>query len=229
MKRRKSLTKEIVEMKASGMTYAAIAEKLGVSRQRIQQYFMPTIDTMHAISERTNAHCEVCGQFDQFGHYHHLKYDYEIINEPSNIQYLCTSCHSKERGEKRYCLNCGKRLLRQKNYCSKACRRAHLSLPVTCSNCGEIFILSPESKARVRMSKTGLLFCSKKCQGTYLGIHHTPNPNHHKKSKYAPLFPEIIMRLNHGENLYSIIRHYNIPIGNHAKIKSLLNAYRENS
>jgi len=92
MKNRKGLTKEMVQMKADGKSYANIALVVGKSRQRVQQYFMPLRYQMIAVCERARAICEECGQFDQFGHFHHKVYDFDILNDSDNIEYLCTPC-----------------------------------------------------------------------------------------------------------------------------------------
>lgn len=52
---------------------------------------------MRIVGDRSKALCEKCGNFDQFGYYHHKKYRFEILNNPDNIEYLCTVCHYRTR------------------------------------------------------------------------------------------------------------------------------------
>lgn len=233
MKYRKGLTKEIVGMKADKKTYSDIAKIMGVSRQRVQQLFVPPKQVMIEVSNRAKGLCEGCGQFDQFGHYHHKKYDYDVLNEVDNIEYLCCSCHLKKNGEARYCLNCNKLLeSRQRGkFCSKDCSKAYHSITAACSQCGKVFTLSAESKIRVSRSVSGLLFCSRKCQGLYLASHHgfKAYPEHAGRkgpSKYLPLLPEIIMRERLGQSLNFILRNMEIPHGSGGMIKNLIMKYK---
>ncbi len=220
---RPSLTKEMVELKAQGKSYADIAAVSGLTRQGVQWRFSPRIATMRLIADRARGLCEKCGQFDQFGHYHHKVYDFDILNEVENILYLCTPCHLKKNGHEHsghLCLNCGKELSyirRRRKFCGKGCQIAYNSTTHECSNCHKIFIMDCKQKIRIRRSKSGLIFCSKSCQGKYMserygfGVH--PEHTLHGKSKYDKLIPEIIMRKNRGESLSSIYRNMNIPKG----------------
>ena len=42
----------MVEMKAAGLSYASIAVKFNISRQRIQTYFSPPIKIMEKVAEK---------------------------------------------------------------------------------------------------------------------------------------------------------------------------------
>lgn len=156
-------------MKAKGLSYADIAQRFGLSRQRIQQIFSPKSKTMFAIADRAKALCEECGVFDQFGHYHHKVYEFDILNSVENILYLCNSCHLSKNGTKHYCKNCGKQVKSWLSYCSKGCAVAFHSVTHKCSNCQKVFTLNASQKVRIRASQSGLIFCSKRCQGTYVG------------------------------------------------------------
>lgn len=235
MKVRKGLTTEMVSMKAAGKSYREIGQQYGVSRQRVQQYFMPFIEQEKEVAERARGCCEKCGQFDQFGHYHHIKYEYDILNESSNLLYLCTSCHLHENKELHYCHNCSKELkTRKQKYCSYACRVAFNSVVVECSNCKKKFSLTKHSQSRIRGSTSGLLFCSKKCQGEYIGEHYgfKANPQNAgrqaspEKSKHYKYIPEIIKRLSEHESMYSILKSLGLPIGNYKRIYRLIEAYK---
>lgn len=157
----------MVEMKAAGLSYASIAVKFNISRQRIQTYFSPPIKIMEEVAERAQALCEECGTFDQFGHYHHKVYQWDILNTEKNILYLCVSCHSDLNGETHFCRNCGKRIASGRSFCNKDCRIAYRSTSHECTNCHKIFSLTASQSIRVRRSQTGWLFCSKQCQGQH--------------------------------------------------------------
>ena len=53
--------KDVIKMYRSGMTYAAIAEKVGVSRQRIQQIVRPSAPIYRKLQQRAKGKCENCG------------------------------------------------------------------------------------------------------------------------------------------------------------------------
>jgi len=85
----------IVEMKARGMTYDAIAKIMGVTRQRVQQILRPGPLVLFAIKQRARGRCEKCSKPISTGHIHHIRYGIEESN-PKNFLYLCPSCHCKE-------------------------------------------------------------------------------------------------------------------------------------
>ena len=233
MKYRKGLTKEIVQMKADKNTYADIARVLGVSRQSAQQMFVPLKPQMGEVADRAKGLCEACGNFDQFGHFHHKAYVFEILNDPDNILYLCISCHLKLNGRMAgvYCRNCGKEFTynrRKRQFCDKLCQKAYNSTPHECSGCHKIFTMDSTQKIRIRRSQTGLIFCSKQCQGYYIAKYHGFGvyPDHRQRArgghKYNLLLPELIMRHNKGESEYSICKNLNIPTGSSSYIKKLI-------
>lgn len=69
------------KMKVDGFTYQAIANKFGITRQRVQQYLRP----------RTNMgeSCERCGAQNVIRHRHHKNY------ETDECEILCVNCHAK--------------------------------------------------------------------------------------------------------------------------------------
>lgn len=69
------------KLKSSGMTYAEIGRKYGVSRQRAQQYLMPP-EPVNAASK-----CEVCGDTCRLMNRHHTDYSCD------QTQKLCVKCH----------------------------------------------------------------------------------------------------------------------------------------
>lgn len=226
----------MVQWKANGETYATIGNKLGVSRQRVQQMFSPRTKTMKIVAARALGLCETCGHFDQFGHYHHKTYDFETLNNPDNIVYLCTSCHRflvAKKKEDYFCLNCGRVIIGgHPKFCSSPCRKAYNSVTHECSNCHKVFSLSGKGKIRISKSKSGLIFCSKHCQGTYMALHYgfAVHPEHmrYRKSgsKYSPMIPEIIMRQRIGEAMSSIYRNLGIPRGTESMIRKLIAKYK---
>lgn len=74
-------------MKQSGMTYAQIGAKLGVSRQRAQQLVAPAAKRLREIRDALGNKCQSCGKRAKQLHCHHSDYS----AEPDKL--LCPSCH----------------------------------------------------------------------------------------------------------------------------------------
>lgn len=74
-------------MKQSGMTYAEIGTKFGISRQRAQQLVSPTKKRLSELRKATNNKCQLCGKRAKKLEFHHSDYS----KEPDKL--LCTSCH----------------------------------------------------------------------------------------------------------------------------------------
>ena len=91
---------EALKLKLEGHTYAAIGEKLGVSRQRIQQMIAPPQAVRLYIIERANQRCQVCSiRVGSRGHVHHTgSTTVEDFNDIDNLVLLCPSCHRKVHG-----------------------------------------------------------------------------------------------------------------------------------
>src|ERR1700757_1222375 len=86
-----------LELKLSGLTYAAIGKQLGLSRQRVQQMLRPPKAIYELIRERARYRCEKCGLKTRSGHVHHQKLT-EDWNDIPNLRYLCLKCHFYEDG-----------------------------------------------------------------------------------------------------------------------------------
>lgn len=84
------------ELRMSGLTYAEIAQQLGVSRQRAQQLVKPDVYIIHAVKRRAAWRCEECHVHLSQGHVHHRDAHgptADTYNELDNLQYLCARCH----------------------------------------------------------------------------------------------------------------------------------------
>ena len=232
MEMRKGLTPEMVNLKAMGLSYRAIGEQVGVTRQRIQQLFTLLPPTMAVIYERAGGCCETCNIIEQFGHYHHKVYDFAILNETDNILYLCTPCHSRngrnrKKLPKTFCPNCGAPKSHRLTFCSRACYKASHKDTMTCSECRKSFTLQASDKrARIQRNNSGVFFCSKHCQGVYLGKHHKPGQRVRSPSKYLPLIPIITMRMSKGEPLSVAMMNEGVPRGSYLDIKRLITERR---
>lgn len=136
-------------MKVSGMTYRAIGQALGVSRQRVQQMLRPPIRVYDQLRRRAANKCEKCGLVFKargHGHAHHLRYgDFWNVND---LLYICPACHRSEEfdcfrylpvaerkaaseafiapfvdfGIKRYCLVCSTEIALKNSFCAP-CKR----------------------------------------------------------------------------------------------------------
>jgi hypothetical protein len=85
-------------LRAKGLTYTQIGERLGVTRQRAQQFLKPPIEVWLIVFKRAKGRCEDCGKQLENGHLHHRSYGAAVIDRPSNFDYLCRKCHLKRHG-----------------------------------------------------------------------------------------------------------------------------------
>ena len=79
---------EARKLKSDGMSYAQIGRRIGVSRQRVQQYCEDGESANGSI-------CVCCGLFKKRMHRHHINY---ITGEKIN---LCVSCHTKTHNKEK--------------------------------------------------------------------------------------------------------------------------------
>lgn len=173
MNNRRVVTALIME----GKSYQQVADKLGVTRQRIQQLNKPAKETLARLVERANGKCENCGEVLTSGHAHHISNNvsYELYQELSNLLYLCISCHLKVGTNRplprmlKICV-CGKNFSHNKMFCSRKCWINHHSTDLICCVCGKEFrIRKSEYNARCRRHKTAGFYCSKRCAGKMAG------------------------------------------------------------
>lgn len=92
-KRSTGTKEEAIELKLKGLSYAEIARRFGVSRQRVQQMIRPPKEVYNAVKERAKGRCQFCGVELDSGHVHHLN-NVEDYNDWMNLRYLCTACHT---------------------------------------------------------------------------------------------------------------------------------------
>ena len=109
----------MLRLRLDGQTYAYIAKKAGVSRQRIQQVLSPPIPIRDFVVTKYDGRCFGCGLYiGKSGHVHHVNTDGgENYQDIDNLQLLCISCHRKQHpfdcrhNDSFYqhkCLRCGK-------------------------------------------------------------------------------------------------------------------------
>jgi hypothetical protein len=80
-------------LKDSGMTYAAIAVEMGVTRQRVQNLVSPTDKEKREIIKGAGGKCSRCRSSEKL-HIHHNDY-----SDDPEIEVLCVACH--RRAEKK--------------------------------------------------------------------------------------------------------------------------------
>ena len=83
-------------MRLDGHTYQEVADKAGVSRQRVQQILSPPPLVRNLVYERADRRCQSCGVLvGKSGHVHHTGNNdgEEDYNDADNLQLLCLSCH----------------------------------------------------------------------------------------------------------------------------------------
>ena len=90
---------EALTLRLKGLPYSHIAERLGISRQRVQQVLAPPPRVRFQVLILARGLCAVCGVFvGQTGHVHHRGASGSVCdeyNDPENLQLLCLSCHRK--------------------------------------------------------------------------------------------------------------------------------------
>lgn len=92
--------KDALKMRLSGMSYNAIGESLGISRQRIQQLLSPPKHIRDIVLNRAGGRCQNCGLIiGRSGHIHHQGSKEEDYNDVGNLQLLCITCHRKAHNE----------------------------------------------------------------------------------------------------------------------------------
>ncbi len=112
-----------------GLSYAAIGEQLGLSRQRIQQLLRPPKAIYDLIWNRAGHQCQDCGiglpAKSGSGCIHHIGSE-EDYNDIDNLILLCRSCHRNRH------------LSSQLITCTRCGHTWHISgkdLPLYCAGC----------------------------------------------------------------------------------------------
>ena len=79
--------------------------------------------------------------------------------------------HRKERHITGYCLNCNAPLFsgQQEKFCSVACLQSYHRIELTCEVCGTQFSRGGKQHRESQRRGYKHIFCSKKCQGVWLG------------------------------------------------------------
>lgn len=165
--------KEILALRLSGHSYQYIADQSGVSRQRIQQILSPPIYIRNYVVDKFKGLCDDCGIY--LGSAGHVHYDgangEEDYNDRENLRLLCISCHRKAHAKSPQfqCINCGIEMRKNSLFCSRECLMQYHTTTLTCSYCGKTFSLGTSvAYWRVKKNKSGQIYCSKKCQGSWL-------------------------------------------------------------
>jgi len=93
---------QALALRLEGLSFAEIGERVGLSRQRIQQILSPDPAVRSSVVERAEGRCQRCGlHVGTTGHVHHRKSkgatpdDY---NDDVNLRLLCPTCHRVEHG-----------------------------------------------------------------------------------------------------------------------------------
>jgi len=138
-------------MRLQGHAYAVIGDKLGVSRQRIQQIIGPPRETREIVCTRSKGRCVDCNlRVGISGHIHHrngIGVALDDYNDIDNLVLLCIPCHLRAHNPRTVgppCVICG---LEVRHSRKQRPRHNRCHLPRTlCSVCGE-----PIESATARM------------------------------------------------------------------------------
>lgn len=85
-----------VMLRVQGLSYAEIAFREGISRQRAQQLCAPPAETVALIKARAGGCCEMCRKVTARGNTHHVHVrgcDPAVYHDPANLLYCCIGCH----------------------------------------------------------------------------------------------------------------------------------------
>ena len=87
--------KQMLTLRLEGRTYEYIANKAGVTRQRVQQLLSPPKAIRDFVVAKYNGYCGTCGLYvGDSGHVHHNPSNgEENYNDIENLELLCISCH----------------------------------------------------------------------------------------------------------------------------------------
>ena len=90
---------EIIDLRLAGLTYSEIAQRAGISRQRVHQLVAPPKHIRNQVIELAEGKCLSCGVVvGRRGHVHHGAPDHQDgdwYNEITRLQLLCSSCHGR--------------------------------------------------------------------------------------------------------------------------------------
>ena len=151
---------ELLEQREQGKTYREIGKMYGLSGQRVQQLLGPPPSIRDYIIRKYNRLCVDCGaKTGLSGHIHH-KNSLQGYDDIDNLILLCKSCHAKRHNPKAPVE-------------PKKPTVVSVKTILTCSQCGKTFC-PKDGKARKRRNISGTFFCSKHCQGKYLGRYRKP-------------------------------------------------------
>ena len=161
----------MLKLRLDGRPYQYIADRAGLTRQRIQQILSPPIPVRDFVVGKYDGYCANCGIYvGRIGHVHHKgANEEEDYNDIDNLILLCASCHRRRHSNSlpSHCLNCGK-VIKGRVFCNKECLRQYheraFRKTLVCSYCGKDFSLGTSvAYWRRQKSKSGLCFCSREC------------------------------------------------------------------
>ena len=91
----------LLRLRCAGLSNAAMAERLGVSRQRIAHRLAPRVAIRRIVVERARGQCEHCGlHVGRSGLIHHRTsrgMTCDQYNDLDNLGLLCRPCHRRAR------------------------------------------------------------------------------------------------------------------------------------
>lgn len=186
-----------------GSSYTEIAKEVGLSRQRIQQILSPPKEIRAYVLAKYKLKCANCETLvGKSGHVHHKELNGENYHDIDNLELLCISCHQRVH-----------------NIESEI-------IYVSCSWCGIDFTRRPISilKSEIERSRSGLLFCSKRCQGLWFTNNHGAKKGNKRRLGHFKHDYKRICELNtNGLSGIKIARQLDIPESTVYKILSSRN------
>ena len=87
---------EMLELRLDGLPYELIAQRAGISRQRVHQLLSPPKHIRDFLITKNKGVCQICGIYvGKNGHVHH-PFDEEHYEDIDNLMFLCSSCHRRQ-------------------------------------------------------------------------------------------------------------------------------------
>lgn len=168
---------EVLKLRNKKWSWLAIGVYFGISRSRAHQigsgYKVPTTETWIKLIKVLDYACQICGRNKNLV-IHHIDGN-DRNNNIKNLTIFCRSCHMSYHLTKPYkfkvCKNCKKEFAINvpKRYCSTKCKNDFYRMVIKCEVCGNEF---KEMKSSMKLRPRR--FCSKRCQGKWLGSNYNP-------------------------------------------------------
>lgn len=114
------------------------------------------------------------------------------------------------------CLNCGAPT-RNRMFCDRECRKQYGQIPIECEVCHKIFYRWRSQIIPYGIKKREHMFCSKKCQGVWLGKSHGGSSSNSSGIKtrrydYDAIMEQVSLQRQNGITYGKIVQNLSVPL-----------------